>query len=137
MSPDSASLTRELKSTVPAATIAAAQDQTIGEAPFAATVTAAKLVPEANLTANATNYRTWTIVNKGSDGNGTTVVATFAADTPTTDDMADFDEKSFTLSAVTGATTVAEGDVLAVVEAVTGSGLAHSGYQVIVELTRA
>lgn len=127
---------RTIESTVPAAGAAVAQDQAVGEAPFAGSVTAAKIVPEANLTANATNYRTFQVVNKGADGNGTTVVATFATDTVTTDDLADFDEHSLTLSAVAGATTVAAGDVLAVVETVAGTGVAHSGYRAIIEITR-
>lgn len=135
--PDSAPLTRELSATVPAqGTAGTAQDQTIGEVPFAGTVTGVSLISEANLAANATNYRTFTVINKGADGNGTTVVATYATDTPTTDDAADFDEKAITLSVVSGATTVAAGDILAVAETVTGTGLAHSGYEIKVEITR-
>lgn len=137
MSPDSAPLVRSLVATVPAAGAAVAQDQTIGEAPFAGTVTGVSLVSEANVTASASNYRTLQVVNKGQDGNGAVVVATFSTDTPTTDDLADFDEKSFVLSAVAGATTVAAGDILAVVETVTGSGVAHSGYEITVDVTRA
>jgi hypothetical protein len=134
--PDTAPLTTTLQATVPAATIAATQDQVIGEAPFAGTVTSVKIVPEAALTANATNYRTFRVINKGQAGSGTTVVATFATDTPTTDDLAAFDEKEIPLSAVAGATTVAAGDVLAADETVAASGIAHSGYRIIVEITR-
>lgn len=136
MSPSNVPDVRKLETTVPAATIAATQDQVIGKAPFAGAVTAAYMVPEANLTANATNYRTWQLVNKGQDGNGTTVVATFASDTVTTDDLADFDEKAYVLSVVANATDVAAGDILAVVETVTASGIAHSGYKMIVEVSR-
>lgn len=133
----SAPLTRTISATVPGVGSATTdQDQTIDEVPFNGTVASAKIIPEANLTANGTNYRTWQIVNKGQDGNGTTVVATFASDTPTTDDLADFDEHMLTLSAVAGATTVTQGDVLAVVETHTGSGVAHSGYRVEVEISR-
>lgn len=134
---DKAPNVQSIQATIPAqGTAGTAQDQVIGEAPFAGTVTAAKIVPEANLTAHASNYRTFRVVNKGADGNGSTVVASFATDTVTTDDLADFDEHALTLSAVAGATTVAAGDVLAADETVTGTGVAHSGYKVIVDISR-
>lgn len=136
MSPDSAPLTRTLSATVPAAGAAVTQDEAIGEVPFDGSVTGASITPEANLTANATNYRTFQIVNKGLDGNGTTVIATFATDTVTTDDLADFDEKAITLSVVADATDVLQGQILAAVETVAGTGVAHSGYTVQVEVTR-
>lgn len=128
---------RRLEATVPAAGAAVTQDQAVDKAPFDGTVSSVTIVPEANLTANGTNYRTFRLVNKGQSGSGSTVIATFATDTPTTDDLAAFDEKTIPLSGVAGATTVAEGDVLAVDETVTASGVAHSGYRVIVEVSRA
>lgn len=134
--PDTAPLVRTIEATVPAATIAATQDQVIGEAPFAGTVTSVKLVPEAALTANATNYRTFRVVNKGAAGAGTAVVASFATDTPTTDDLVAFDEKVVTLSVTPANLVVAAGDVLAADETVTASGIAHSGYRIFVEITR-
>lgn len=133
---DTAPLTTTIQATVPAATIAATQDQVIGEAPFAGTVTSVKIVPEAALTANATNYRTFRVINKGQAGAGTTVVATFATDTVTTDDLAAFDEKVIPLSATAADLVVAAGDVLAADETVAASGIAHSGYRIIVEITR-
>jgi len=48
-----------------------------------------------------------------------------------------FDEKAFTLSVVAGATTLVEGDILAVVEAVTSTGTANPGGLVSVDLARA
>lgn len=133
---DSAPLVRKLEATVPAAGAAVAQDQVVGEAPFDGTVTEVTIIPEAALTANATNYRTFQLVNKGQDGTGTTVVATFATDTVTDDDLDAFDEKALTLSVVEDATTVAEGDVLAAVETVAASGVAHSGYRIQVAVSR-
>lgn len=127
---------KTLQASVPAAGAAVAQDQVVDTAPFAGTVTEVRIIPEANLTANGTNYRTFRVLNKGQDGNGATVVATFATDTVTTDDLSDFDEKIIPLSAVAGATTVAEGDVLAVDETVTGTGVAHSGYRVEIDINR-
>lgn len=132
--PDSAPLVRPLQTTVPALGAGVAGDQTIGEAPFAGTVTGASFTPEAAVTGDNTNTRTLTVVNKGAAGAGTTVVATLAFTTG--NNGVAFDEKAFTLSVVAGATTVAAGDVLAVVEAVAGTGLANPGGLVQVEITR-
>ena len=134
MSPDSAPYTRTIEATIPAATIAAAVDQAVTEAPFDATVTKVALVPEAAVTGDNTNSRTFTLVNKGQAGVGTTVVATLALTTGV--NLVAFDEKLFTLSVVAGATAVVAGDVLQVNEVVAASGLAHSGGRVVVEFTR-
>lgn len=131
---DKAPNVKTLEATIPAATIAADVDQTVTEAPFAGTVTGVKLVPEAAVTGDNTNTRTFTLVNKGQSGTGTTVIATLALTTGV--NLAAFDEKAFTLSAVAGATTVAAGDVLAVVEVHGGSGLVHSGGRVLIDIAR-
>lgn len=133
--PDSAPLIRKLEATIPAAIAATPQDQVVGEAPFAGTVTSVSFTPEANVVGTATNYRTFRLVNKGADGNGATVVASLAFDSGavTADD---FDEKAITLSVVANATTVAEGDILAWDETVTGTGLATPGGKVQVEISR-
>lgn len=134
--PDSAPLTRTLSTTLPATAAAADADQTLGEAPFAATVTAVSYTPEANITGNTTETRTLTVVNKGADGNGTTVVATLAYTTGV--NATDFNEQAFTLSEVEGATTVAAGDILAAASTHGGStGLADPGGLVQVTLSRA
>lgn len=134
---DSAPLTKTLEANVPAqGTAGSAQDQTIGEAPVKGTVSSVSIIPEAALTANATNYRTFRLINKGQNGAGSTVVASFATDTPTTDDLAAFDEKAIPLSGTAANLEVAEGDVLAIDETVTGTGVAHSGYRVKVEIAR-
>ena len=133
--PDTAPVVHTLKATVPAVAANATADQTIGEAPFAGTVTAASFTPEANITGDNTETRTLTIVNKGADGNGTTVVATLAFATGT--NATDFNESAFTLSAVAGATTVAEGDILAFASTHGGAtGLADPGGHVQVSITR-
>lgn len=134
--PDSAPLVKKLEATVPAATIAATQDQVVGEAPFAGTVTGVTITPEAALTGHATDYRTFTLVNKGAAGAGSTAVAALATDTPTTDNLVAFDEKTIPLSGTPANLVVAEGDVLAVVETVAGNGIAHSGYKIQVEISR-
>ena len=132
--PDSAPLVKTLQTTLPALGAAVAGDQTLGEAPFDGTITGATFTPEANITGATATARTFTIVNKGQDGAGTTVAATLAF-VDTVDGVA-FDEKAFTLSAVAGATTVAQGDIIAVVEAVAGGGTANPGGLVQVEVSR-
>lgn len=132
---DTAPLVEKLVATVPAVAAASDGDQTVGEAPFAGTVTAVTYTPEAAITGANTETRTFTLVNKGAAGAGTTVVATLAM-TSGVNGVA-FDEHSTTLSVVAGATTVAAGDILAFVSTHSGStGLADPGGMVEVEITR-
>lgn len=133
--PDSAPLVRKLQTNLPATAAGSDYDQAIGEAPFAGEVTSVSYTPEANVTGNTTETRTLTVVNKGADGNGTTVVATLALTTGV--NLTDFNETAFTLSAVADATDVAEGDILAAVSTHGGStGLADPGGVVQVEISR-
>jgi hypothetical protein len=133
---DRSPLSESITATIPAATKEALQDQVIGEAPFDGVVNSVVIVPEAALTANATNYRTFRVVNKGQGGSGTTVVATFATDTVTTDDLKAFDEKVIPLSGTAADLVVKAGDVLAVDESKAAEGVAHSGYNVAVRIAR-
>jgi len=104
-------------------------------APFAGSVTKASIIAPAAVTGHATETRTYTLVNKGADGLGTVVIATLALLAGV--NLVAFDEKAFTLSAVAGATTVAEGDVLALVSTHTGvAGLADPGGLVSVSVSR-
>lgn len=119
---------------MPALGAAVAGDQTVGKAPYAGVLAAASFTPEANVTGDNTNTRTLTIVNKGADGNGTTVMATLALATGV--NLTDFNEQAFTLSGTPANLVVAEGDVLAVAEAVAGSGLANPGGLVRLEISR-
>lgn len=134
--PSGTPIVARLEETIPAAGAAVTQDQTIGEAPADATVTSVSITPEAALTAHGTNYRTFSLVNKGQAGAGTTVIATFATDTVTTDDLVAFDEKALTLSSTEADLNVSAGDILAAVETVAASGVAHSGYRIQVEMKR-
>jgi hypothetical protein len=135
--PDTAPHIQQLEATIPAqGTANAAQDQVVGEAPFAGTVTSVSITPEAAVTAHGTNYRTFRLVNKGAAGSGSTVVASFATDTVTTDDLVAFDEKELTLSGTAANLVVAAGDVLAADETVAAGGVAHGGYQMRVTLSR-
>jgi hypothetical protein len=132
---DTAPLTRTLTTTAPAVAAASDGHQTIDEVPFAGTVTGVSYTPEAAITGANTETRTLTVVNKGAAGSGTTVVATLAF-TSGVNGVA-FDEKAFTLSVVSGATTVAAGDILALVSTHSGStGLADPGGLAQVEITR-
>lgn len=128
-----APLRRTIQATIPALGAAVAGDQTIGEAPFAGSVSAVWFTPEADIVGHATNNRTLTLVNKGADGNGATVVATLAFLAGV--NASDFDEIAFTLG-VPANLVVAEGDIFAVVEAVGASGLANPGGLIQVTVDR-
>lgn len=134
--PDTAPLVEKLEATIPASTAAnAAQDLAIGEAPFAGTVTAVTFTPEANITGQATNFRTFRVLNKGADGNGSTVVASQAFDSGGVAEE-DFDEMAIPLSGTPANLVVAAGDILAWDETVTGTGLSSPGGKVQVEISR-
>lgn len=135
MSSGAAPLTRTLEATVPAATAAVAQDQVIGEAPFAGAVSGVTFTPETNVVGQATNFRTFRVVNRGQDGNGNVEVASlaFSAGSVTADD---FDERTIPLSGTQANLNVAEGDILAWDETVAGTGLASPGGKVQVTISR-
>jgi hypothetical protein len=121
----------KLEANIPAqGTAGTTQDWVIGEVESGGTVAEVVIIPEAAVTANATNYRTFRVINKGSAGAGSTVVASFATDTVTTDDLVAFDEKSITLSGTAANLVLAENDVLVADETVTGTGVAHGGYTI-------
>ena len=107
----------------------------VGRAAFAGTVTAVTYAPEANMTGHATESRTFSLVTKGTDGNGTTVIATLAMLGSV--DGVDFDEKTITLSATAADLVVADGQILAWTSTHVGStGLADPGGLVKVVLSR-
>jgi len=123
-----------LTADVPAVAAGATASTAILEAPFDGTVTAVTYTPIANITGDNTNTRTLTLVNKGLDGNGTTVIATRALTTGV--NSTDFNEDTLTLSVVAGATTVVEGDVLAWVSTFAAAGLADPGGLVQIDVSR-
>jgi hypothetical protein len=132
---DTTPLQSTLRGTIPAASAGSAYDQTIDTVPWAATVSNVTFTPEADITGAATNYRTYRVVNKGADGNGTTVVASLAFSSGAVT-ANDFLPKAITLSATAANLVVAAGDVLAWDETVAGSGLASPGGEVRVTLDR-
>lgn len=134
--PDSTPLVRTFTASVAANIAAVDLTTTVCEAPFAGTVTAVSYTPKANITGADTETRTFTLVNKGADGNGTTVIATRAMVNAV--NSTDYNEDALTLSVVANATTVAAGDILAWVSTHSGStGLADPGGLVSVDITRA
>lgn len=115
-------------------TIAATDTFTLGPAPFDCKITSVTYTPEAASTGDNTHYRTYTLVNKGSAGAGTTVIATLALTTGV--DLVASDEKAATLSATAADLLVTAGDVLAWVSTPTGNGLVDPGGSVLVKGNR-
>jgi hypothetical protein len=115
--------------------IAATDTFTLEPARFTGKVTAVSFIPEAASTGDNTNTRTYTLVNKGSAGAGTTVIATLALTTGV--NLVASDEKAATLSATAADLLVTAGDVLAWVSTHTASGLVDPGGTVIVKGNRA
>ncbi len=120
-----APLTRTIEEGVPAAATAAADDTVIGQAPFAATVTAVAYVPEAAITGANTNTRRVELVNKGAAGTGTTVVASLQFDAGT--NATANNEVALALSGTAANLVLAEGDTLQWRSIVVGTGLADPG----------
>lgn len=122
----------QLQTSLPALGAAVAGDQGIGEVPFDGRVVSASFIAEAVVTGVATNNRKLALVNKGQAGSGNVEVGsiTFGAGV----NAAAFDETEFTLSATFGNRVVKQGDILAAVETVNGTGLANPGGTVQVEV---
>lgn len=97
-------------------------------------VTAVRFLSNSAVVADNTNNRTFTLTNKGQDGSGSTAIATYQTNVAG-GNLAQGDEKDFTLSSVDGATTVLAGDVLELTETHSGTGVAHGGGKLQIELT--
>jgi hypothetical protein len=136
MPQESGASREKLEASVPAAGAAVVQDTVLGRSPIAGRVHSVIVTPEAAVVANAAANRTFRVVNKGQAGTGNTVVASFQTDTPTTDDLAAYNDKEIPLSSTPSDLNVAEGDTFTADEIVTGAGVAHSGYKIALEITR-
>ena len=112
-------------------TAGTADEEPVLIAPIACTVTGVTLVPETAITGHATNYATLSLENKGAAGTGTTEVASFAFDTPTTDDVVAFDGKALTLSATPANLDLALGDVVSIKKAIAAAGMVLDGFVLI------
>ena len=106
----------------------------VGVAPYAATVTKVSYITDDAITGHASNNRTFSLVNRGASGSGTTSVATITSNASTS--FTAFDEKALTLSATAANRVVAEGDVLAFFSDANASGVADPGGLVVIELSR-
>lgn len=115
----------------PQATPATVESFIVGTAALSGVVTEAAIIPEAAVTAADAANRTFTLYNRKQDGTGTTVVATLTTNLAG-GSWAAQDAKKMTLSGTSSALQVAVGDVLEMVETVTGVGVAHP--QLVVEV---
>jgi len=115
---------------------ATADDSTIvGQAPYAATATSVLYIPKATQNGAATNNRTLSVVNRGGGaGTGSTVIATVTLNSGT--NLVDNVPTALTLSSVSGALTIASGDVLEFTSVHNGTGVADPGGLVVVAHSR-
>lgn len=106
------------------ATVALGTDaqQAVCIVPFNCTVISVKGVNEAAATGNDTNNFTSSLLNGGSDGSGTTVVASKEYDTGT--DIVALDPNTLTNSGTAANLLLTAGDVLVYDKTEAGSGLA-------------
>lgn len=132
--PASGPKTQTISARIIAQTAATTANATIGEAANPGTVTAVTFTPDAAITGATATKRTITLENRGQDGTGTTVIATL--DLITGVNPAAFDEYAFTLSGTPANLNVAQGDILAVKEAVTSTGTANPGGRIEVSISR-
>lgn len=132
----SAPLSRVVEANVPAVSTAGNDDDTvIGQAPFDCTVTAVEYVPEAAVTGAATNNRTFSLVNKGQAGSGSTTVASLAFDSGSVAATAN-NEKAIPLSGTAANLDLTAGDTLLWRSVHVGTGITDPGGLVRVTVSR-
>ncbi|KUN99492.1 hypothetical protein [Streptomyces resistomycificus] len=121
---------------VPAVSTANASDDTVlGQAPFDCTVTGVEYVAEAAITGAATNHRTFSVVNKGQAGSGSTTVASLAFDSGSVTAAAN-NERTITLSGTAASLVLAAGDTLLWRSVAVGTGITDPGGVVRVTISR-
>jgi hypothetical protein len=106
----------------------------VAKAPFAGHVGAVSVVPDALITGVASNYKTIALQNRGQAGSGTTVMASRACSSGNNAPQAD--ETALALSGTATDYDFAEGDILAIVTTVTGTGMTLPGMAVMLDLVR-
>lgn len=120
---------------VPAAAAAADAVVPVAVAPFAATVASVHYIPAADVTGANTNSRTYSLINAGATGAGTTAVASYAATSG--NDLDGLAENVVTISGTAANRKVAAADVLVFKSTHVGStGAADPGGTVVVTLNR-
>ena len=130
-----APLIQKLEVDTDAVGAAADADKVIGVVPFAGTITAVTYIPNATLTGANTESRTLSVINKGTDGNGTTSVASKAFVSGV--NANDFDETVLTLSGTPANLVVAADQILSFNSLHIGTtGLADPGGKVRVSISR-
>lgn len=133
--PDKSPLVQTLSQSVPGQGTAGTDDEfIIGEAPFAGTVTGASYTTDATITGHASNNRAFSVINAGSDGTGTTSVATVTSDA--SNSFTAGDEKALTLSGTAANLVVAAGDILKFKSDANASGVVDPGGVVQVTISR-
>lgn len=135
MASEQAPLVKQVQVEIEPVTILAT-NTSIVRAPQSGVVTGVRYAAQAAVTGAASPAsRTISVINKGQAGAGSTVVASLALLGGV--NLVAFDEKDITLSVVADATTVVEGDVLAVVSApVGGTGLVDPGGTITIDIGR-
>lgn len=93
-----------------AATLSADATRAIARAAGACLVKAVDVFNSAALATHATNYVTFKVINLGTDGSGTTVIA--SASTSQTGGSAMVANQAFPLTIVAGAAAVADGEAI-------------------------
>ncbi len=133
---DTAPLQRVIEANVPAVSTAGNDDDTVvGQAPFDCTVTAVEYIPESSITGAATNNRSFSLVNKGQSGSGSTTVATLAFDSGSVTAAAN-DEKAIPLSGTAANLNLSAGDTLLWRSVHAGTGITDPGGLVRVTISR-
>jgi hypothetical protein len=133
---DTAPYVRVIEENVPAVSTAGASDDTVlAQAPFDCTVTSVEYVPEAAITGAATNHRTYSLVNKGQAGSGSTTVASLAFDSGSVTATAN-NEKVITLSGTAANLDLTAGDTLLWRSVAVGTGITDPGGIVRVTVSR-
>jgi hypothetical protein len=103
----------------------------IGRVPYGARVRSVKIYANSTITGAATHNRTFSVVNKGSDGLGATVVATLIMASGV--NATALVGKTITLNATAALRDVAEGDILVLTSVHNSNGIADPGGIVEVE----
>jgi hypothetical protein len=128
--PFSSGITRN---TIPVATAGNSQNTIINITPRDGTVTSVGFVPLAAITGAATNTRSYSLVNTGSTGVGTTVVATLQMNSGVNATVNQV--KAIPLSGTAANLVVASGDVLVWQSTAVGTGQADPGGLVSVAIS--
>lgn len=118
-------MTATVSGDLPAVVLGSDATTIIGRASNTGKVTSATYVPAADITGAATNNRSFTLINKGQDGNGSTVMATLAFGNGV--NATDFMAKDIPVSGTPANLKVVAGDVLAVQSLHVGTGIADPG----------